>query len=198
MKIRYALALSVAILLQGCASSAMIPQPQAPELAQGNARVVFMRSSFVGSAISASLYEVKDNETVLVGIIDNASKLAFDVVPGHHTFMVVSEAADFMEADLSADKTYYSLITPRMGAWKARFSLWPIRTDGSGDFNTSSSDFSKWQSGTTWVSKTPAADNWYRDNAADIKAKQAKYLVEWKDKAPSELQRRTLRPQDGM
>ncbi len=40
--------------------------------------------------------------------------------------MVVSEAADFAKADVEAGKTYYVLVTPRMGWWKARFSLRPL------------------------------------------------------------------------
>ena len=34
-------------------------------------------------------------------------------------FSVVGEAADFLEADLAAGKTYYIQVAPRMGAWKA-------------------------------------------------------------------------------
>lgn len=40
--------------------------------------------------------------------------------------MVVSEAADFMDAELETGKTYYALVTPRLGVWKARFSLRPM------------------------------------------------------------------------
>ncbi|PZN84509.1 MAG: hypothetical protein DM484_02725 [Candidatus Methylumidiphilus alinenensis] len=40
--------------------------------------------------------------------------------------MVVGENADFMEAELFANRTYYVNVAPRMGCWKARFSLNPL------------------------------------------------------------------------
>ena len=97
----------------------------------GVSTVVFMRSSLVGAAIKTSVYEVTDGQTKFIGIMKNKTKLSYETTAGNHIFMVVSEAADFMEANIATGKTYYSMITPRTGAWKARFSMIPIRNDGT-------------------------------------------------------------------
>ena len=121
------------LFLVGCASNPMSVSSgvAANRPASNQAQVLFMRDSFVGSAIRASIYDVSGKEPVFIGILNNGTKVAYNTLPGKHTFMVVSEAADFMEADLSARRTYYSIVTPRMGAWKARFSMWPIKQSGS-------------------------------------------------------------------
>lgn len=103
--------------------------------------IVFMRSSFVGKMIKASIYEVTDDKTQFIGIMKNKKKITFKTTPGSHTFMVVSESADFMQANVEGGKTYYSIITSRMGAWKARFSMSPIRNDGTTKFNTGTDKF---------------------------------------------------------
>ena len=76
-------------------------------------------------AIQSTVFDVTDDAPRMVGIVSAKTKIAYEVAPGEHHFMVVSEAADFMRADLAAGKTYYALVTPRMGVWRARFSLLP-------------------------------------------------------------------------
>ena len=89
------------LIFAGCASNPMqVSSSQSVQKAMPDeSQIVFMRSSFVGSAINASLYDVTDEETKFLGIISNGTKVAHTTTPGKHTFMVVSEAADFMEAD---------------------------------------------------------------------------------------------------
>lgn len=187
------------VAFTGCASTSMtLSQSQIIEKPPASkAQVVFLRSSFVGSAIAASLFDVTNTEPEFIGIINNGKKIAYNVDPGKHVFMVVSEAADFMEADLTGGKTYYSIITPRMGAWKARFSLWPIRTDGSGDYNTNSKDFEQWLRNCKLVTNSEASLAWYRNNLTSVKAKQAENWQVWKTKTPADLAKRTLNPGDG-
>src|SRR5687767_10367610 len=115
------------IALGACASVQMMKADRDPTIRQGEAMVLFMRSSFLGSAISASVYDVSGPETKFIGIIQNGTKMAYPVAPGTYTFMVVSEAADFMQATVLAGRTYYALVTPRIGMWKARFSFRPVR-----------------------------------------------------------------------
>jgi hypothetical protein len=106
--------------------------------------------------------------------------------------MVVSEAADFMKATVLPGKTYYALVTPRMGTWVARFSFRPLRQN---DF--SSDDFAKWDSATQLVRASPEAAEWARKNASDIDAKRAKYWPEWQSKEQLQRDSQTLNPQDG-
>ncbi|WP_240945853.1 hypothetical protein [Pseudomaricurvus alkylphenolicus] len=157
-----------------------------------------MRSSFVGSAINASLYDVTDGDPEFIGIIANDTKIAYETQPGERVFMVVSEAADFLNAQLDGGKVYYSMVTPRMGAWKARFSLWPIRNDGTSKFNTQDKSFDKWIRATKLVENSPKASQWFNSNVDSVKAKQAKYWPVWQQKSEADLAKRTLNPEDGI
>ena len=152
----------------------------------------------MGSAINASLYDVTGGELKFVGIIANGTKIAYDTKPGKHTFMVVSEAADFMEADIRPGKTYYSIVTPRMGAWKARFSLWPIKNDASSKYNLESSDFDSWLSGTKLVENSEKSQQWFEGNKNSVQSKQQEYWPVWQQKSDSDKAKRTLAPEDGI
>lgn len=187
-------------LLAGCASNPMVVAPQQELLKPLNdeSQVVFMRSSFVGSAISASLYEVTNGDIEFIGVIVNGTKVSYKTTPGKHVFMVVSEAADFMEADLSAGKTYYSIATPRMGTWAARFSLWPIKNDPDADFHTDMPQFDGWLKNTKLVENTDKSMAWYEANKETVRQKYEKYWPVWKTKSEADLLKRTLMPEDGL
>ncbi|MCX4024693.1 hypothetical protein H0A36_09675 [Endozoicomonas sp. SM1973] len=187
-------------IFAGCASNPMlVSQQQTIKVVDSSlSQVVFLRSSFVGSAISASLYDVTNGEPEFIGIIANGTKIAYDTTPGPHTFMVVSEAADFLQAEILPGKTYYSLVTPRMGMWKARFSLWPIRNDSSSKFNTSMPEFKKWLDNTKLVENSDKSKAWYKKNANSVKSKQVEYWPVWKEKSAEDIEKRTLNPQDGI
>jgi hypothetical protein len=188
------------LIIAGCASNPMqVSSSQSVQKAMPDeSQIIFMRSSFVGSAINASLYDVTDEETKFLGIISNGTKVAYTTTPGKHTFMVVSEAADFMAGDFLPGRTYYSIVTPRMGAWKARFSLWPIRKDGSSEYNTESAEFTKWLNSTKLVHNSEESEAWYTNNKDSVKSKQLDYWPVWQQKTPEDLAKRTLNPQDGM
>lgn len=187
--------LAAAALLYGCAGTIkhMEEVPGNPTVGPdpGKAVVVFMRPSGFGFAIQSSVFEVVGDNPTLVGIVAAKTKVAYQTTPGKHVFMVVSEAADFMSADLQAGKTYHALVTPRMGMWKARFSLKPVTKQ-----ELSSSDFTGWVSGTRLVQNTPASNAWAQDNVADIRSKRAAYYDEWLGKP--EAERPSLAASDGM
>ncbi len=88
-----------------------------------------MRPSAFGGAVQSSVFDVATAENVLVGIISSMAKVAYKTAPGELIFMVVGESADFMGAEVEAGKKYYALVTPRVGVWKARFSLKPMHKD---------------------------------------------------------------------
>ncbi|NQZ08563.1 MAG: hypothetical protein HRT35_15530 [Algicola sp.] len=202
MKIFQILIVLSALFIVGCGSTSMVPAPsQAINTpSEGNAQFVFMRSSFFGGAISASLFDVTDikAEPVFIGIIDNNTKLTYSASPGKYTFMVVSEAADFMEANVVGGKTYYAMVTPRMGAWKARFSLWPVRNDGSSKFNTTNGDFAEYKADTKLMTNSEKSKAWFTGNLNSIKSKQVKHWVTWKQKTSEALKEKTLNPNDGL
>lgn len=200
MKLRFILVTAAIALLSGCASSKMIVQENQELVAPsaGKAQVVFMRSTFVGSAIQASVFDVTSGEPEFIGIISNDTKLAHKTDPGKRVFMVVSEAADYMEADLAAGKTYYSMVTPRMGAWKARFSMYPVRNSGGGEFQYDSKQFKDWLEKTRFVTNTAESKAWAKENLSNIKDKHARYWEVWKQKSPADLAERTLNADDGV
>jgi hypothetical protein len=105
--------------------------------------------------------------------------------------------ADFMIPHLDADKTYYTPIKPRMGIWKARFSLIPIHDDAGAQYSTQSDDFTKWKSVTPRVSVTPQAKQWYSEHAADIRAKKLDYMQKWDKASTQQKEELTLKADDG-
>lgn len=201
MKIKLILITAAVALLSGCGGSSKMMVQENQQLvspAAGKAQVVFLRSTFVGSAIQASVFDVTSGEPEFIGIVANDTKLAHTTDPGKHVFMVVSEAADYMEADLAAGKTYYSMVTPRMGAWKARFSMHPVRNGGTGEFQYDSERFKEWLERTKFVSNTAASEAWAAENMSNIKGKHARYWEVWLQKSPEDLAERTLNADDGV
>lgn len=183
----------MALVLAGCAGPGTMQKADtAPAAKPDQALIVFMRSTFVGSAISASVFDVSAKETKFVGLVNNGTKIGYFVPPGQHTFMVVSEAADFMQANVVAGKTYYALVTPRMGMWKARFSFKPVRGTELGG-----ADFAGWDSGTQFVVNSPESTSWAAQNGIDIAQKRAAYWPEWNTKSEEARAEQTLNPSDG-
>ena len=112
--------------------------------------------------------------------------------------MVISEAADFMKAELAANKTYYGIVTPRMGVWKARFSLYPIKKNPASKFSNTSDKFQGWVKNTKLVENTPESKQWARENSVDIRDKYSEYWAKWQEKTPEKKKQLTLIPSDGI
>ncbi len=184
------------ISLTGCASSRMkpVPEAQAPYvLAAGETQVIFMRPSFFGGAIQSSVFDVTDNKDELIGIVSAGTKVRYVTQPGEHLFMVISENADFMRAYLDPGKTYYALVTVRMGFLKARFSLKPVRRD-----ELDGETFKGWDKSTSFVENTEQSRQWARENRHSISTKKAEYLHKWAAKSPAEKAEVTLTVNDGI
>ncbi|RLA50751.1 MAG: hypothetical protein DRQ98_12435 [Gammaproteobacteria bacterium] len=164
---------------------------------ESESTIVFMRSSFVGAGIKTSIYEVTDDKTIFIGIMKNKTKINYKTTAGKHTFMVVSEAADFMKAEVMTGKTYYSMLTPRTGAWKARFSMIPIRNDGTTEFNTDSEKFEKWKKKTKVVVMNEKSEAWYEKHKDSVEEKRSKYWAKWMQKSAEDKLERTLKVSDG-
>ena len=184
----------VVLFLSGCAATVKNMRPLSPgEVVDipedGKAMVVFLRPyTFSGSAIQSSVFEVKENNFSLVGILATKNKVAYSLDPGPHLFMVIGESADFMSAELEPNKIYYVLVTPRLGWWKARFSLKPIPYNES-----NSSKLYEWLDNCEWVGKTDDSDRWAIHNMNSIKNKYSKYYKKWIQK----VDKSKLYPQDG-
>ncbi len=200
MKTRIITSLTAILLATGCASSKMIDRASQELVAPSadTAQIVFIRSSFVGSAIQASIFDATSTDAQFIGILSNGKKLSYMVDPGEHTFMVVSEAADFMKANMVGGKTYYAMVTPRMGAWKARFSMHPVRKGKGGEFQYESDRFQGFLKDSKFTENTPASTAWYEENRQNVATKQADYWAVWQQKSEGEQEKRTLYPKDGI
>jgi hypothetical protein len=104
--------------------------------------------------------------------------------------MVVGESGDFMTADVAAGKTYYATVEPRMGVWKARFSLKPVSRAQLG-----SPEFQGWVNECRWAAADERTAAWAAENALSVEAKYAGYYPKWMEKAPAD--RPALLPDDG-
>jgi hypothetical protein len=153
--------------------------------------IVFMRPSTLGFAIQSSVFRVTEGTPDVVGIVAAKAKVAYQVDPGEYLFMVIGESADFMSAEVEAGKTYYTLVTPRVGAWKARFSLKPVARP-----DQDRTQLDGWLRACTWVEKSPATDTWAAENMADIQDKQKRYYKKRMEKDAAERPR--LTPEDGI
>lgn len=193
--------LFVLLLLGGCQSALMVaPTTEVePKATADKALVVFMRPSSFGGAVQSSVYDTRaEGNDVFAGVVSSKSKVAYLAEPGEHLFMVVSENADFLAANLEAGKHYYVLVAPRMGVWKARFSLLPIRNDASAKEGLQSKQFSNWDESTEWMVIGPKANSWYQDNIDSIRARKLDYLPKWQSKSAADKAERTLRSVDGI
>lgn len=191
----FALISILALAVNGCTSKYM--KPTGPDAAAryapsiDKAAIIFMRPSSLGGAIQSSVFDVTSSDNVLVGIVSHKTKVAYRVSPGEHLFMVVGESADFMKADLESGKTYYALVTPRIGVWKARFSLKPVHKN-----EISSDDFKDWNTSCEFVENTEASYQWARDNMPSIQEKRTTYFEKWMNKP--ETERPLLDKEDGI
>lgn len=173
-------------------------QQQAPQLESGKAMLVIMRPSYYGGAIASSVYDISGEQTKLIGVLGPKDKIAYQVEPGPHRFMVVAENADFMEATLDAGKTYFAVVRARPGVWKARFSMLPIRAASSDQYNLQNPEFQEWNTASEWVERTERADAWFADHHASIEEKRSDYLVKWDRMAPNDKAELVLHAEDGV
>ncbi len=184
--------------LVGCANPMKeLPEEEVKPAPDGKAQVVFLRPSSYGGAIDAGLYEVEGEQPEFIAIGPVGCKIVHRTDPGKKKFMVVSEAADFLRANLEGGKTYYVLISPRMGFWKARFSLYPVRKK-DGEYSMQSSEFPEWLEDTVIMENTKDSRKWAEENQADVNQKYQNYWKEWKEKSEEEKKQQTLRKEDGV
>ncbi len=187
-------AILILLVLVSCAGTSKYMRDVAdPDIAYAPAAneviVVFMRPSTFAFAIQSGVFDVTTEQNELIGIVSAKKKLAYRTRPGKHLFMVTGETADFMQADLRAGKTYYALVNPRMGAWKARFSLAAVHKDIEPD------KLNEWKNSSTWVETTEATRQWAKENTGSIQRKRDGNIEKWMGKPAAG--KPTLAPEDG-
>jgi hypothetical protein len=134
--------------------------------AAGKALVVFLRPEERAEETQAIVYD----GTQFIGVV---WEFWYQADPGAHRFMVISEAADFMDADLVAGRTYYAQVRPRMGAWRARFSLRPLSATAN------ASDIANWVTFCRLGIANEAGFRWAEENRPSVLDKKAKWEPVW-------------------
>jgi hypothetical protein len=105
--------------------------------------------------------------------------------------VTVGGAADFMDAEIQAGKTYYAFVTPRDVFLFVRFSLRPVHME---DFDKNT-PWKNCNATCAWVGLSPKAERWAKDNTQDVEAKRTEYFAKWM--AKPEDQRPKLKAEDG-
>lgn len=111
---------------------------------------------------------------------------------------VIAENADFMDAEVEAGKTYYVLVAPRMGMFKARFSLLPIHNDAAAKYSIRSERFTEWQRDTYWVENGATARAWYESSKVSIDRKRLAYQRKWNGRTAEDKAELYLHARDGV
>ena len=189
----------LALSLAACGGSSMMRPTSLQTItppSKGKAKIVFMRSSFVASAISADILEIIDGKVHLVGVLPNGDKIAFETTAGKKTFMAYGTAADFMTADVQAGKIYYVILRPNWAT--GGFAPTPIRADGTTEYNTSTTDFKDWRANTTLIEQKPGAKAWFNGKKAEYQELYTKYWARFEHKNAQQMAARHLNPQDGV
>ena len=186
----------LATALEGCVRrsglmSSTGPPGAAVAPAAGKALVVFLRPSRYSGAVQAVLYD----GDALVGISSVGTAINYQATPGRHQFMVVSDAADFLDAELGPDKTYFVLVTPEMGTWQARF--WRARFSlRKLDPRRQASEIARWRREARPVATNDRAVAWDREHRPGVLRKRDDDLRKWQAKPTDE--RPTLHSEDGV
>ncbi|WFS63849.1 hypothetical protein LF599_06725 [Pseudodesulfovibrio thermohalotolerans] len=178
-KLGFCLLCLILFALAGCQSSLMAKTADGVKPYESNpdkAVIVFMRPSQYGGAVQATVFQY-DEIPQFVGIVSSEYKLAYQVAPGKHIFMVMGENADFLEANLAAGYIYYVEVEAHFGFAKARFSLEPIPQTL---FDTE--DFKKDVNKCSFVTNTPASELWFNDHRQDVIKKHDYYFAKWQAK----------------
>jgi hypothetical protein len=187
-------------VLAGCASPVAMAPASSQEVAPapaGMAQVVFMRTSFVAGAINADLFEVVDGELKFIGVLGMGKKIVYQTTPGQKVFMAYGTAADYMLGNLSAGRTYYSIVRPNWGS--GGMIPTPVRADGTSEYNTSIPEFKKWVSDTQLIEVNRAeAQAWFGKEKDRYQKIHSQYWSQFQQKTASQKDERTLRPQDGL
>ena len=169
-------ALLLSLFMLGCAGQdgrAADPRKSyAPQ--SGKALVVFMRPSRRASGEAPAIYDISSGEPVAVGIVRLRTKIPHDAPPGQRRYMIVTQTASFMDAELDAGKTYYVVVDTRSSFAKVEFLLRPVHR---GKWTTP--QFARWDAATKWVANSRESDSSPEYNLSNARRLQAEYLEEW-------------------
>jgi len=166
----------------------------------GQAQVVFFRPTKTLQDVSVYLLDADQQQPQFLGLVSPDTKLAAVVSPGDHLFMVVGDQeAEFMNAHLEADKTYYALARGRYDKssdW--HFFLLPIHRSSADAYNIHAAAFRKWLRACHLVEPPSYADQWYAENRSRVENLRARYINRWNQRSDESRAQLTLNAEDGV
>jgi hypothetical protein len=170
---RQGLGLAMIMLLAGCAGA---PSGTASGMAvmgppPGKAMVVFLRPALLDKAAASPVLDISAEPPMLVGVIAAGRKIAYLSDPGTRRFMVMGEAADFMDAELHAGRIYYARIAPHQGTSSGRFALHPV---AASDIALASE-----LGDCSWADEAARPGDWVEEHLATIDKEKAAGLPAW-------------------
>jgi hypothetical protein len=192
---KYATAL-LAVAMLGCAGQ---PKPTAT-----SSVVVFILPGMTsasgayqptyGATPSVSLHDVSSPERKIVGVLTVGQKLAYQVPPGKHEFMLLNRGStDFMEANIGGGKTYYVVVQLLAASgYDQRYGFRPVRP---GDFD--SDLFARWETNVSFVDRPEAWRQWSSANQGSIETRLRGQRPLWDKQGPAERRLKTLEVSDG-
>ena len=196
------LALAGALLTASCGGARMVMDDPAARPEPGKAMVVFLRKpklAMQASAPKTSLFLVHaDGEGQdFIGILLQGKKMAYPVDPGDHLFMIVGEAADFLEAHLQAGKTYYAVVEKRFGVTRPRYALWPVRRTPGANLAVDADDAAELCGDCEWADAGDRDRDWYASNKPSVDHKRTGFLKKWNAREEEGKDHPVLNREDG-
>ncbi|MBW1924657.1 MAG: hypothetical protein JRF59_10915 [Deltaproteobacteria bacterium] len=177
---------ALVVVLAGCGAKYMKVTPPMESPPEGKALVNFVRPSFFGKAVSASIW---DGEK-LIATVYGKQAFQYECEPGKHLFISWTEYKSPLEADLLPNHVYYVLLRTRMGGWRARVHQVPLNPNHE-----------LWSKALAWQKALP---NYSFDQAvlatmeAENKEKIREYLRKYESEIKGTKYVQYLRPEDGV
>lgn len=192
----------ISAALAGCANNKVpmanvaVPKVLA-EKDSSKATMVFYWTSFWGTGLQAALYDVTDDDPGFIGVISANEKIAYVAPPGKRRYMVIHNTAHFMDANTSAGRTYYVLVSFRKNnsfvVRPNRFELrpmpaWKLKRRENLD-------------NVKWAESTRATQIWAEKLERDTDRLRREDLVRWQKSisgwSPRKKRKRSINPEDG-
>jgi hypothetical protein len=153
------------------------------------ALVVFVRSARLGALVRA---HVMDDQTNFLGTAISGGHFAVARQPGPQRFVVWSEVADILVADLAPGLVYFVEVVPRMGLMRARFNF-KAAHQGTDLFPYPKADLD----GTTRYTVDLEAARREMDDVEERREKLKEAVQELSGMSREALAEHTLSPNDG-
>ncbi|MDL2306648.1 hypothetical protein LJC48_01280 [Desulfovibrio sp. OttesenSCG-928-C06] len=166
----------VLLMLYGCSSSHMAdvaPAEMSEAVAVEESAIVFLRATNMGGAVQAPVIEVSEEGPEFVAIVSAAKKVMHRTAAGKHVYVIGGESSGALKADLAPGKIYYVYVEPKLGLWKARFVMVPVKPG-----ELAKDSFKKDLGWCKWSKPGPTAEAWFRQNMSSMSEKAQEALKE--------------------